>query len=113
MSAKLLQINFSFDATPEEYTAAVSPLADDFAAVRGLHWKIWIINPEQREAGGVMLFEDQAAVGEFLDGPLAAAIKAHPAVRGLKAAVFDVMTAPTAITRGPVTTIVERTELSL
>jgi len=112
MSAKLLQINFSFDATPEDFTAAVSPLADDFAALRGLHWKIWIINPEQREAGGVMLFEDQAAVGEFLDGPLAAAVKGHPAVRGLKAAVFDVMAAPTAITRGPVTTVVQGTQPS-
>lgn len=111
MSAKLLQINFSFDATPEEYSAAVSPLADDFAAVRGLRWKIWIINSEQREAGGVMLFEDQAAVGEFLDGPLAGAVKGHPAVRGLRAIVFDVMAEPTAITRGPVSAV-EGTELS-
>jgi hypothetical protein len=102
MSTKLLQLNFAFTVSADEYAAAVTPLAEAFADVKGMVWKIWIINAQQRGAGGIYLFEDQASLGDFLDGPLVAQVRAHPALRDLSAKVFDVMEAPTRITRGPV-----------
>ena len=102
MPARLLQLNFDFSMTPTEYEQAMSPLADEFARVAGLRWKIWIMNPEAREAGGIYLFDDQESVSAFLDGPLAAQVAAHPALANLTVKVFDVMDEITAVTRGPV-----------
>ncbi len=55
-----MQLNFNFSVSKEKYEQAVSSLADKFANVSGLIWKIWILNEEKSEAGGIYLFENQA-----------------------------------------------------
>jgi hypothetical protein len=58
---KILQINLKYnDLTAEEYAQAVSPLAGDIAAADGLLWKVWTLNEDTQEAGGVHLFENEA-----------------------------------------------------
>ena len=54
------------------------------------------------EAGGTYLFEDEAALKAYLDGPLAAAVMAHPALSDITAQPYAVMEDCTAVTRGPV-----------
>lgn len=102
MSGKLLQLNFKFSVSSAEYEAAVSPLASEFAAVPGLRWKIWIINDQDSEAGGIYMFDDEPSLHAYLEGPLAAQVKSHPALSDMSAKLFDVMEGVTAITRGPV-----------
>jgi hypothetical protein len=102
MSGRLLQLNFKYSVTGDEYAQAVSPLADQFAAVKGLRWKIWIINEEEGEAGGIYLFEDQASLEACLASPLAAIVTGHPALSEFSVKQFDVLDDVTAITRGPV-----------
>ncbi len=102
MSKKILQLNFKFNVSKSEYEQAVSPLADEFAAVDGLVWKIWLMNEKESEAGGIYLFDDGLSVKAYLEGPLAAQVKSHPALSNMNAKVFDVMDNVTAITRGPV-----------
>ena len=102
MSARILQLNFKFDLTPAEYEAAVSPLAGDFAQVPGLQWKVWLMNEPEGEAGGIYVFDDQASLDTYLEGELAGAVMAHPALFNFEAKQFDVMDAPTAVTRGPI-----------
>ena len=102
MSARLLQLNFKFSVTGAEYEAAVIPLAEDFAALDGLIWKVWMINEEEGEAGGIYLFEDEASVQAYLDGPLAAGVISHPALSHFSVKQFDVMEDLTEVTRGPV-----------
>jgi len=102
MSARLLQLNFNFSVTGAEYQAAVSPLAETFAALDGLIWKIWMINEDDGEAGGIYLFEDEASVQAYLDGPLAAGVISHPALSQFSVKQFDVMDDLTEVTRGPV-----------
>ena len=53
-----MQLNFKYDVSAEDYTGAVDPLAEQFAAVPGLRWKIWMINADKSEAGGIYMFED-------------------------------------------------------
>lgn len=101
MSGKILQINYKFNVPRGDYEQAVSPLADEFAAVPGLHWKIWLMNEAESESGGIMLFEDEAAAQAFLEGPLAAQVTGHPALSDFSVKQFDVMKDETAITRGP------------
>jgi hypothetical protein len=102
MSRKILQLNFKFNVTSAEYEEAVSPLAGDFATVPGLRWKIWLMNDQDAEAGGLYLFDDEPSLHAFLEGPLAAQVKRHPALFDMSAKLFDVMDDLTAITRGPV-----------
>jgi hypothetical protein len=102
MSGRILQLNFKFSVSKAEYEQAVSPLAKDFAAVPGLRWKIWIINEAKKEAGGYYMFEDEASVKAYLEGPLAAGVTGHPALSDFSVKQFDVMEDVTKTTRGPV-----------
>jgi hypothetical protein len=102
MAKQILQINFRFNVKPEEYTAAAAGMAEDFAGLNGLEWKVWIMNEERKEAGGIYLFKDQASLDAYLEGPLAAAVTSHPALADFSVRQFAVMPENTAVTRGPV-----------
>ncbi len=101
MSEIMLQLNFNFSVSKEEYEQAVSPLADKFADVPGLKWKVWILNGEKSEAGGIYMFENQASLDEFLAGPLAKTVTSHPALSDFSVKQFGIMEDITKITRGP------------
>ena len=102
MGPKILQINVTFSASPAELKQAWLAVANPIADTPGLRWKIWLMNEEQREAGGVYLFDDEDGVQGFLNGPIAAALQSDPTLSKLSAKQFDVMEDHTAITRGPV-----------
>jgi len=102
MSAKILQINFQLNVLPTEFEEIASSLAGEFAQLPGLGWKIWLMNEAESEAGGIYLFEDEASLRAYLEGPLAAAVMAHPALSDLTAKQFSVIEECTAVTRGPV-----------
>jgi hypothetical protein len=82
-----------------EYEKENLPYAQPIADIPGLRWKVWIINEAQSEAGGIYLFDDDAAVQAFVDGPIIAEMKGDPTL-SIKA--FDVIVELTSITRGPV-----------
>lgn len=102
MSAKILQINFQLNVPRTEFEEIASSLANDFAQLPGLLWKIWLMNEAESEAGGIYLFEDESSLTAYLEGPLAAAVMAHPALSDLTAKQFDVIEECTVVTRGPV-----------
>jgi hypothetical protein len=102
MSKKIVQLNFKFSVSPSEYEQAVGQLVGQFAELAGLRWKIWLMNQAEREAGGIYLFDDESSVRAFLEGPLAAGVKSHPAISDMSVKQFDVMDKLTEITRGPV-----------
>lgn len=102
MSERILQINYRFGVSKDDYVGAVSPMADDFKGVKGLRWKVWLLNEDKSEGGGIMLFEDQASLDAFLQGPLAAKVTGNPALSAFSVRQFGVMKDQTAITRGPV-----------
>jgi hypothetical protein len=102
MSQPLLQINFSLAVPVTDYKAMCSSLASTFAAVPGLRWKTWILNEQQNEAGGIYLFESEAALQAFVDGPLAAQVRTHPALTNVTAKVFSVMEDVSTVTRAPI-----------
>ena len=99
MSAKILQINYKLNGPRAAYERENLPYAQPIADIPGLRWKVWIINEAQSEAGGIYLFDDDAAVKAFVDGPIVAEMKGDPTL-SIKA--FDVIAELTAITRGPV-----------
>ena len=102
MSGTVLQVNFKLNVSAAEYEKTVTPMADAIAAVDGLRWKVWILNQEQREAGGIYLFDDEPSCAAFVAGPLGTALKNAPFLRELSVKQFDVMSDVTEVTRGPV-----------
>jgi len=100
MSPKLLQVNYHFTGTRAEYEAANLPWAQPFAEFPGLRWKIWLMNEAEGEAGGIVLFEDDAARQAYIDGPLAQA-QADPSISHMSIKPFNVLEEHSAITRGP------------
>lgn len=102
MSPKLLQVNFKLNSSTAEYQGHCQSIAQAFADVPGLTWKVWILNEAENEAGGIYLFEDERALLGFLSGPLSAKAKSNPMLSNFTAKVFDVMEEATAKTRGPV-----------
>ena len=101
MPARILQISFHLNVPRAEFEDIARSLASDFAQLPGLTWKIWLMNETERQAGGIYLFEDQSSLDAYLEGPLAQAVMAHPALSDLAAKQFDVIEDCTAITRGP------------
>lgn len=99
MSKEILQINYAFKGTTAEFEQENLPYAQPIAETPGLRWKIWIINEEQGEAGGIYLFDDLASAEHFLEGPIIAEMKSDPTLSIKK---FKIMEEHTAITRGPV-----------
>jgi len=91
MSEKVWQVNFKFNVSPDQYEQAVAPLAEPISQVPGLLWKVWIINNDEREAGGIHLFESQSALDAYAGGPIVDGILNHPALSDFEVKTFDVM----------------------
>ena len=102
MSEVMLQVNFNYGVSTEEYVKAVTPLAEKFANLSGLKWKVWTLNPENKEAGGILMFENQATVDAYLAGPLAETVTSHPALSNFSVKQFNIMEDVTKTTRGPI-----------
>jgi len=98
----ILQTNFKLNVSPAEYQEMCKSLADTFAAVPGLQWKIWLFNEQENEAGGIYLFSSEKALNDFLTGPIVSQLKGHPAFRDITVKLFEVMDEVTSVTRGPV-----------
>ena len=95
-----LQIEFEFTCTVDEYRHIAAQRAPILASVPGLVSKLWIVDPERRHAGGAYLFSDRAAANAYLEGPIVAGLRANPAFRNVSVRSFDVLSAPSAVTRG-------------
>ena len=104
MSERILEIRFDLKVPVQDYSELANQMADLFAEVPGLKWKIWLLDEERGEAGGIYLFEDDDSLRRYLDSSLAAEVKAHPGLKNLEARSFGVMPKPTSVTRGPLRT---------
>ncbi|HTQ55227.1 MAG TPA: YdhR family protein [Bryobacteraceae bacterium] len=97
----ILQINFNLNVPVEEYQKMTDSVAHAFLDVPGLKWKIWLLNPVAQEAGGIYLFDSQASLDAYLNGPLVARLRGLPSIRDISVKQFEVMPEATAVTRGP------------
>ncbi len=103
MSKKILQINFKFKVPRSDYEKATfDQFAKPIANVKGLLWKVWIVNEDKKEAGGIYLFNDESSLKAFLEGNIVAEVMKHPALSDIDAKVFDVMDKHSKVTHGPI-----------
>ena len=102
---KILQVNFKYKGIGSELGKAFLKDAPRFGPsgdVKGLQWKIWLVNEAEKSAGGIYLFKDDASVETYLKGEIVAGLKKNPTLSDIEAKVFDIALEHTKITRGPV-----------
>jgi len=98
----ILQINFKLNVPAEEYASSCQGASQAIAGVAGLRWKIWILNEQEKEAGGIYFFDTEQSLSDYLSGPIVAQLRQHPALTDVIVKRFDVMQELTSATRGPV-----------
>lgn len=97
----LLEVNFKYNVPTADFQAAVSPLADQFAATDGLRWKIWAIDEENSQFSGILMFDDAAKRDAFLQSDLAETVTTHPALSDFAILPYDIMAAESRVTNAP------------
>jgi hypothetical protein len=102
MAQHILQINLEFNLSTPELKEVCADLAEAIASFPGLVWKIWMINEDQGETGGIYCFESQEALSAYLNSSIVAKVKAYPAFEEIQIKQFETLAQLTAITRGPV-----------
>jgi len=102
MTEQILQINFGLNVSPTEYRAFAASVAQTVASVPGLRWKMWFLNEDTREAGGIYLFEDERTLKAYLSSDIIQTVRTHPALKNATFTHAPVMSDLTALTRGPV-----------
>ena len=75
--------------------------APGFSVIPGCCWKIWLLNEEQKEAGGVYLFESATELGQFLNSDLLASVTNNPALSNFEINTFNIEEEASVITRAP------------
>lgn len=103
----MLQINFSYDATAEEFMGEVSPLAEAFAAAEGLRWKIWAHDEANSQFSGVLFFDTPEDAAAFTESELAETLMNHPALSDFSVMPYSILGAESLTTRAPVGVVEE------
>ena len=101
MPQTILQVNLRFNIPRGDLETAWLDAAQPIADTPGLLWKVWLMNEEEKEAGGIYLFENESAAQAYIAGPIVASLKASPAVSDINAKLFDTLPQHGAVTRAP------------
>jgi hypothetical protein len=101
MTKKVLTTKFNYSMPTEEIKKIMPAVAPKFSEIPGCRWKIWIINEDRKEAGGVYLFESDMELEQYLNSNLLASVANNPAFSNLQTNTFDVAEAASAITGAP------------
>lgn len=102
MSKTILQVNYSFTSSHEDYTKLVTPLAEPISAVPGLVWKVWLMNESDRQAGGIYFFETRQSANEFMNSQAIADFVSQPTITDVSAKMFEPDESLSQVTRGPI-----------
>ncbi len=97
----LLEIDFKYKVSTADFQAAISPLAQQFAAVDGLRWKIWALDEKNSQFSGILLFDDADKQQAFLQSDLAKTVMTHPALSDFVITPYTVMGAESRVTNAP------------
>ena len=94
----VLIINFSLQGLPhEEYLKIADELAPAFASVPGLKSKTWLADQENNVYGGVYLFENEQALGDYCAGELFARVGSNPSFTNISVKSFGSLEGPSAV----------------
>jgi hypothetical protein len=97
----VLQLRFKLRVPPDLLLAESRAAASFIATVEGLIWKIWVLQEEEFEIGGIYLFANREAAEAYLNHPVVQALRSNPAVVSIQSQLWDVESSLSAVTRAP------------
>jgi hypothetical protein len=96
-----LHLRFQLRVPPDVLLAHSREAATIIASVEGLIWKIWLLQKEQFEMGGMYLFASRETAERYLKHPVVQAVRSNPAVVSSHSQLWDVESSLSALTRAP------------
>ena len=97
----VLHMRFKLRVPPDVFLAKSREAATVIASVEGLVWKIWILQQEELEMGGMYLFANRETAEAYLNHPVTQAVRSNPAVVSTESQLWDVESFLSALTRAP------------
>ena len=97
----VLQLRFKLRIPPEVLLAQSREAATTIASAEGLIWKIWVLQEEEFEMGGMYLLADRETAEAYLNHPVIQAVGSNPAVVSTQSQLWDVESSLSTITRAP------------
>ena len=97
----VLHLRFKLRVPPDLLLAQSREAATIIASVEGLIWKIWVLQEEEFEMGGIYLFANRETAEAYLKHPVIQAICSNPAVVSSHSQLWDVESSLSALTRAP------------
>ncbi|HEC65570.1 MAG TPA: hypothetical protein ENI23_09760 [bacterium] len=99
---KVLQINMNYNVSTEALREYFSYLTQPIANIKGLIWKLWIIDELEKSCGGVYLFQNTAPVVAYIESDIIKEMECNPDLSNIRIVVSDVLPSFSKITRGPI-----------
>ena len=97
----VLHLRFKLRVPPRAILAQSREAATVIASVEGLIWKIWVLQEEELEMGGLYLFANRETAEAYLNHPVVQAVCSNPAVVSTESHLWDVERSLSALTRAP------------
>ena len=97
----VLHLRFKLRVAPDVFLAKSREAATIIASVEGLIWKIWVLQQEEFEMGGVYLFASRETAKAYLNHPVSQAVRSNPAVVSSQSQLWDVASSLSALTLAP------------
>jgi hypothetical protein len=96
-------VNFNLkDMTDAGFRSMANEAAPAFASVPGLLGKIWLADAGKNTYGGVYIWQDAAAMQAYLASDLGKGVMGTPNFANLTSSDFEILSAPTDGSGGPV-----------
>ena len=108
ITCTVLHLRFKLRVSPDVVLAHSREAATAIASVKGLIWKIWVVQKEQFEMGGIYLFTNRETAEAYLNHPVIQAVRSNPAVVSTESQLWDVESSLSAVTRAPLRDICEQ-----
>lgn len=97
----VLHMRFKLRVPPDVFLAHSREAAAIIASVEGLIWKIWILQQEEFEIGGIYLFTNRETADAYLNHPVTQAVRSNLAVVSSQSHLWGVESSLSALTRAP------------
>ena len=91
----IVQINFDIDAAAG-YRKAAMAAVPKFKDMEGLIWKLWLIDEERKQGGGIYLFASRELAEAYAASDFVAGLRQRQA--GVEVRVFDDLQEASALT---------------
>jgi len=101
MTHTVLHLRFKLRVPPDALLAQSREAAAIIASVEGLIWKIWVLQEEEFQMGGMYLFTNRQTAEAYLNHPVVQAVCSNPAVVSTESQLWDVDSSLSALTRAP------------